>query len=114
MQGVENGIFIQVLINRDPGGNYSELIRAVESCTSFDSWLETGSWKVDGNTMKVWTQVVRGYAVPDEADYHDSFVVSRIDADHVTTFDEKTKITWTQERAAADFALPPPPPCATS
>jgi hypothetical protein len=46
--------------------------------------------------------------------YHDRFVVTSIDGDHLHLFDLSTHITWMVMRIPLDFAFPTPAPCVNS
>lgn len=112
MEGEENGVYAQYLVDRSESGKFSADIRTPKDCDR-PGWIETGSWSFRDGTLYNRTETVGGQAVDsNDPAYQDSLVVTVIDDDHATIFDPKTKITWTTRRVGADFKPPALAGCA--
>ncbi|HUH84572.1 MAG TPA: hypothetical protein VLX85_08165 [Stellaceae bacterium] len=113
-EGVEGGLFSQMIEDRRADGSFTFEIRVETACEAARGWKESGAWDVAGATLRKWTRDVAGRAVPDTDYYHDRFALQAVDADHMTILDAKTRITWSLTRVRREFTFPPPAPCVNS
>ena len=113
-EGVEHGVYAQMIEDRRADGSFTVEIRVMTACEVTRGWQESGAWDVAGGALLKWTRSVGGQAVPNSDYYHDRFAFSAIDGDHMTVLDAKTRITWSLTRVPREFAFPPPSPCLNS
>ncbi|MFM9864595.1 MAG: hypothetical protein ACKVRO_13410 [Micropepsaceae bacterium] len=112
---MEKGTYFQYLVDRSEDGTFSASIRLPKDCSAeaADGWIETGRWSYRDGTLYNETQTVRGEKADTSKDYYrDSFKVTIIDDDRVTTYDNKTKETHEVRRVGADFKFPMKADCA--
>jgi hypothetical protein len=115
MEGEEHGTYFQYLVDRAEDGSFSASIRVPKDCSAeaASEWIETGRWSYREGTLRNQTETVSGNKVDTAQDsYQDSFKVTIIDADHVTMFDNKTKLTFDVRRVGADFKFSMKADCA--
>ena len=114
MEGEEQGIYLQYLVNRTDDGKYAANIRTPKICDArAEPWIQTGSWTFRDGTLYTRTETAGGQTVnPDDPENQDAFVVTVIDDDHATLYDDETKITWAARRVGADFKFPVVADCA--
>ena len=107
MEGEEDGVYIQYVVDRSSEGKFRAEIRTPKRCERRTGWIETGSWSFRDGTLYNRTEVVDGVAVdPEDPEYQDSFIITVIDDDHARAFDTETKITWDMRRVTAEFVFP--------
>ena len=113
-EGVEHGLYAQMIEERRADGSFILEIRARVACAAAASWRETGSWDYADGTLRKWTRTVSGRTVVDSDHYHDQFTLTPIDGEHTEALDAKTRIAWPLLRVPRNFTFPTPPSCVTS
>jgi len=113
-EGVEDGQYLQWIENNGDDGTFTIAIRFINGCDVSQSETETGSWRYADHRLTKWTRTVNYRRVPDTDYYHDTWLATPVDSDHVQLFDVKTRVTWAASRVGHDFVFPAPSHCESS
>ena len=108
LEGEEDGTYLQYLIDRADDGKYRAEVHLPKECAKY---IETGRWRFADGTLYQTAEAVDGVPVPGP-EHENSFIITIVDDDHVTTLDTETKITWQVRRAGPDFKFPVTQDCA--
>jgi hypothetical protein len=113
-EGVEDGQHLQWIEDNRDDGTFTIAIRFINGCDVSQAETETGSWHYADHRLTKWTRTVKYRRVPDADNYHDTWLATPVDGDHVQLLDIKTHVTWAASRVARDFVFPDPSHCESS